>query len=248
VDSGSTDRTIPYAEELGVDVYRNPWPGFAGQRNWSLDNAGIQTEWVLFVDADEIIPKQMQEEIRKALSETTANAFYTCFKVMLFGKWVKHSSNFPVWHPRIVRFGKVRYREAATGHGETWTVEGNVGYIREPYVHYAFSKGLTAWFEKHNRNSTAECNAFLSDGVSAWKAFASLFDLDRHKQRQALRALSYYLPCRPLFRFVHQFLIKGGILDGPAGWTYCSLYFAYEIMISSKVAEKRFLQRSAGRK
>ena len=245
VDSGSTDRTIEYAKNFGCDVYSNPWPGFAAQRNWCLDNAAINTEWVVFVDADEIITQAMREEICNTLSATKCNAFYICYKVMLFGNWVMRSSNFPVWHPRIIRFGKVRYMDAATGHGETWTVDGDAGYIKEPYIHYSFSKGLAYWFEKHNRNSSAECSSFLSGRLSALDALRRLFGHDSHKRRQAMRTLSYYLPCRPLLRFLHQLIIKGGILDGPAGWTYCSLYLAYEIMISAKIKEKRHLERTA---
>lgn len=244
VDSGSTDRTVEYAKEFRCDTFYNPWPGFAGQRNWCLENVCVDTEWVLFVDADEIITPAMRNEISSTLPLTGCDAFYICYKVMLFGKWVRRSSNFPVWHPRIIRFGKARYTYSSTGK-ETWAVDGEIGYIKEPYIHYSFSKGLTQWFEKHNGISTRECNAFLSGRVSPRQAIRAIFGHDRQKRRQAKRALSRYLPCRPLLRFLYQLIIRGGVLDGPAGWTYCSLYLAYEIIISAKIKEKRHLERTA---
>jgi glycosyltransferase involved in cell wall biosynthesis len=241
VDSGSTDKTIEYAKSLGCAFYANPWPGFAGQRNWALDNTNISTDWIVFIDADEKVTSELQVEIIETLRATSLNAFYLCYKVILFGKWVKHSSGFPVWHPRIVRRGKARFVDAITGHGETWDVEGKAGYIRSPYIHYNFSKGLLFWFQKHNQLSAIESNAYLTKEISLMEGFSGLLSKDRHKRRQALRGLSYRLPFRPFLRFLLQLFIKGGILDGPAGWTYCSLYLAYEIMISAKIKEQKYL-------
>jgi glycosyltransferase involved in cell wall biosynthesis len=243
VDSGSTDKTLDYAKSFGCNIYSTPWLGFAAQRNWALDNTGITTEWVIFIDADEEVPPNLRVEIREALKSASCNAFYLCYKVILFGKWVKRSANFPVWHPRIVRFGKARFKEAITGHGETWDVDGKVGYIKSPCIHYSFSKGLGFWFEKHNRLSAMECTAYLTKKISLIETLGGLFSGDEHKRRQAFRGLSYQLPLRPFFRFLHQFILKGGILDGPAGWIYCSLYFTYEIMISTKIREQKYLSK-----
>ena len=245
VDSGSVDKTVEYSKEFGCHIYYNSWPGFAAQRNWALDNTDIKTEWIIFIEADEEVTPPMRKEILHTLGNTDFSAFYICYKVMLFGKWVKRSSNFPVWHPRIVRRNYVRFREAVTGHGETWDVNGKVGYIKEPYIHYSFSKGISFWFEKHNRYSTMESEAYFNANRSPVRAINDCLARDRHKRRQGLRALSYYLPFRPFFRFFHQLIIRGGILDGPAGWTYCALYLAYEIMISAKIREKQYSLRRA---
>lgn len=240
VDSGSTDKTLEIAEGLGCDIYVNPWPGFASQRNWTLEKTEIRTPWVIFVDADEEITSDLRLELCGTLSATTCDAFYLCSKVMMFGKWVKYSSNFPVWHPRVVRFGRVCFKDAVTGHGETWELDGDTGYLQEPYIHHSFSKGIRHWFSKHNRLSDIESAACLDKREIFSDLHACLFVKDKHRRRQALRALSYRLPCRALFRSLHQFVFKGGFLDGSVGWTYCTLYFAYEIMISAKVREKKF--------
>lgn len=238
VDSGSTDQTIDIANEFSCDVYTNPWHGFAAQRNWALDNTGITSQWVLFVDADEVITSELRSEIGRTLRTTVFSAFYLCSKVILFGQWVKRSSNFPVWHPRLLRMGKARFRDAVTGHGETWEVYGETGYLQAPYIHHSFSKGIGFWFAKHNRLSDLECKAYLNNKHTLSSRLRILFGKDRHKRRQAMRALSYIFMFRAFFRFVHQYIIRGGILDGAAGWSYCALYFAYEIMISAKIKEK----------
>ena len=244
VDSGSTDKTIEYATGFGCDIYYNSWIGFANQRNWALNNTGIKTDWVIFIEADEEVTAEMCEEIGRTLKEAKCNAYYVCYKVIFLGKWVKRSSNFPVWHPRIVRRGYVRFMNAVTGHGETWDVKGKIGYIREPYIHYSFSKGLSFWFEKHNHLSSLECKAYFNEKRNFLSTIKNCLLSDRHVRRQGLRALSYYLPFRPFFRFIYSLIIKGGVLDGPAGWKYCTLYFAYEIMISTKIKEKKYLLKT----
>ena len=89
-----------------------------------------------------------------------------------------------------------------------------------------------------------ESDAFIHFRHSTHELLAGL-RADRHKRRQALRRLSYLLPFRPFFRLMHQLIFRGGILDGPAGWTYCALYVAYEIMISAKIKEQNTLSESA---
>ncbi len=242
VDSGSTDKTVEYARKKGCDIYSNPWPGFSKQRNWSLDNTDIQTDWVLFIDADEEVPPSLQNEILFTIKNTDCSAFYLSYKVMFMGKWIKWSSGFPVWHPRIVRSGKVQFKDSITGHGETWDVDGRIGYIKAPYIHYSFSKGIEFWLEKHNRLSTIEMKAYLNGQQSLLKCIKGLFCQDAHKKRQSLRALSYYMPFRPFVRFFYQLFLKGGILDGKAGWAYCCLYLVYEIMISEKILEQKHFE------
>jgi glycosyltransferase involved in cell wall biosynthesis len=242
VDSGSTDATIEIARQRQCDIYINPWPGFAAQRNWALKNTDVRTEWVLFVDADEVIPEALANEIQNAI-RSEKSAFYLCFKVILFERWVKKSSNFPVWHPRLCRPGRVQFKKAVTGHGETWDVQGEVDYIPTPYIHYSFSKGLSSWLAKHNRLSSMECDAFFKAEFSLKKNIAALFAKDQHKKRQAIRQLSFRMPMRPFLRFLYSYVFKGGFLEGRSGFIYWLLYFTYELMIQVKMIEYRLLQK-----
>ena len=241
LDSGSTDGTRELAESLGARVCCSAWQGFAGQRNWALDKIGIETEWVLFVDADEHVTTELRDEILLRTRSGEADAFYVCFKVILFGKWVRRGALYPIWHPRLLRRKAGRFKESHTGHGETWEIDGKIAYLREPYLHFSFSKGLTAWFEKHNRLSSYEAASAtrLMSQSNARETFAGIFSKHPQNRRQAVRVISYRVPGWPFIRFLYQLIARGGFLDGPAGWTYCTLYLAYEIMIRSKISEIR---------
>lgn len=241
VDSGSTDQTVELARLRGTSVYHHPWQGFAQQRNWSIDNTGISTDWILFVDADEHITIELRDEILAETQKNSAEAFYLCFKVMFLEAWVKYSSSFPVWHPRLIRCGKGKFKESYTGHGETWDIDGRIGYLRQPYIHYSFSKGLSNWFDKHNRLSTQEAAAAMRSmgNLSLKEVVRNATSSHAQRRRQAIRLLSYRVPGWPFIRFLFQLFVRGGLLDGPRGWMYCTLYLAYEIMIAVKIAELR---------
>ncbi|MBN1481476.1 glycosyltransferase family 2 protein [candidate division KSB1 bacterium] len=239
VDSGSSDGTLAIARQWNCDIYEHAWPGFADQRNWALTQTRIETEWVLFVDADEVITKELATEIHQAIKNPAIAAYYVTFKVMLFGTWVKKSSHFPVWHPRLCRMGAVTFKNAITGHGETWDVLGRVGYLSAPYIHYCFSKGLTQWLYKHNRLSSMECDAYFTSSYHTVENLKALFSRDLHKRRQALRQLSFRLPGRPLLRFFYSYIVRWGFVEGRAGLVYCLLYLIYELMIQVKMIEKK---------
>ena len=67
LDSGSIDQTKTIAADLGATVYEKEWLGYSGQRNKALSFA--IHDWVLFVDADEIVTPELASSIQKVLSE-----------------------------------------------------------------------------------------------------------------------------------------------------------------------------------
>ncbi|MFT7759316.1 UNVERIFIED_CONTAM: hypothetical protein ODX46_25335, partial [Salmonella enterica subsp. enterica serovar Enteritidis] len=92
------------------------------------------------------------------------------------------------------------------------------GRLNSHFIHYSFSKGLTAWFDKHNRYSGFEAKEslqILRDRGIPWKDF---FSPAPEARRRALKELSYRVPFRPAARFVYMYLLRGGFLDGWQGY------------------------------
>jgi hypothetical protein len=164
-----------------------------------------------------------------------------CRKTMLLDNWLKYSDGFPVWIMRLVRNGSANFEDS--GHGEVAVpnVDGHIATIREPFLHYAFSKGLTDWIDRHNRYSSLEAELELK-AVSDVK-FRTLFSSDKAVRRRVLRALSRRLPLRPTFRFVYQYVLKRGFLDRRAGWTFSRMMAMYEGWIVMKRKELRRARR-----
>ncbi|MEQ9411982.1 MAG: glycosyltransferase family 2 protein [Fuerstiella sp.] len=239
VDDGSTDRTVALAEAGGARIVRHKFVSFAAQRNWAMEAAGLKHDWVLHLDADEVVTPELWQEIQQALknADDSTVAFRMCRRTMLLDSWLKYSDGFPVWIMRLVRQGRVEFEDC--GHGEVAVPEvaGTMGVIREPFLHFAFSKGLTDWIDRHNRYSTREAELELRQysGLK-WK---NLFSFDRAVRRSALRSLSRRLPFRPAFRFFYQYVVQRGCLDGRAGWTFSRMMAMYEGWIVMKRQEMR---------
>ena len=162
LDSGSTDKTIEIIQQRGIKLATNPFQSFGKQRNYALDHLAIRYEWILFLDADEIVTEKFRDALLRATNDAPGDiaGFYCCWKMMLEDKWLKHCDNFPKWQFRLMRKSRAKFTDF--GHGQKeGNVLGRIDYIREPYLHYGFSKGWTHWLDRHNRYSSQEAVARL---------------------------------------------------------------------------------------
>lgn len=240
VDSGSTDRTLDIARDFGAAIYEHEFTSFAQQRNWALKNCALDCQWVLFLDADEVVTPAFRKAISQSIShasEKTAG-FYCCWKTMLNGRWLRRCDSFPKWQFRAIRRGAARFRDLGHGQKEDG-VRGDIGYIVEPYLHHAFSKGWEAWWEKHNRYSSQEAAHRTWRPVS-WE---QIFARNPSVRNSALRPLLSRVPGWPLWRFLYMFIMKGGFLEGREAVQYCGAIAWYEFAIRLKMSE---LKRAAG--
>ncbi len=234
LDSGSTDKTIGIAQDAGAHITFNEFQSFGQQRNFALDHLSIKNEWVLFLDADEVISEKFRVAIFDSISnaENDVAGFYCCWKLMLENKWLKYSDNFPKWQFRLLRKGRARFTDFGHGQKEA-AVEGRIAYIKEPYLHYGFSKGWSFWVERHNRYSSQEAVARLSHRPRVKDIFS------RHGsiRNPALKSWLCKIPGWPFLRFFHAYIISMGFLEGKPGFIYCYSMGYYEFLIRIKMRE-----------
>ena len=236
VDDGSTDGTVRIARDHGAKCYTNPFESFGKQRNWALENCCLKYPWVLFLDADEVSTPAFASALKVAVEHASSDVagFYCCWKLILGGKWLRRCDAFPKWQLRLVRRGRAFF--ADFGHGQKeGEVNGRLGYITEPYLHYAFSKGWSFWLERHNRYSTQEAMARTQSEV-IWR---EVFSREPSVRNKALKPLVGRLPGWPFIRFVIDYFGRLGFLEGRAGFIYCANMAIYEYFIRLKMAELR---------
>ena len=241
VDSGSKDATVEIAATLNARIYQHAFESFGRQRNWALHNCELKTDWVLFLDADEAATPEFRQAVNNAIEAAADSVagFYCCWKMMIGNRWLKRSDSFPKWQLRIVRRGRADFIDS--GHGQKeGKIDGELGYIREPYLHYALSKGWDEWWMKHNRYADEEAIDRLSRSVS----WVEVFSRDPSRRNRAAKPLLSRIPGWPLLRFLHMYILKGGFLEGREGFTYCAGIGRYEGLIRRKM---RALRRRAVR-
>jgi glycosyltransferase involved in cell wall biosynthesis len=236
VDSGSTDKTTAIANRSGASVYEHPFESFAQQRNWAIDNCEPKRDWILFLDADEAATPEFKQAVINAIRTASDNiaGFYCCWKMMLDGRWLKRSDSFPKWQLRIVRRGRADFIDS--GHGQKeGRVDGELGYIREPYLHYPLSKGWDEWWAKHKQYADEEA----ADRLSRPPSLAELFSKDPSRRNRALKPILSRIPGWPTMRFLHMYVLKGGFLEGREGFKYCASMARYESLIRKNMRQPR---------
>src|SRR3954466_8359910 len=109
VDSGSTDRTVAIAREAGAIVVEHAFEHYGAQRNWAIDHLPITAPWMLHVDADERITRELRASIAAALANRGAkdelDGFLVSRRTMFMGTWIRHGGHYPAWHLRLMRTG-----------------------------------------------------------------------------------------------------------------------------------------------
>lgn len=110
VDSGSTDNTVAIAEQAGAKVFVNAeWPGFGKQKQLAQSHA--TKDWVLAIDADEVITDALKTSILAVLENPPEKTLFVLRRTTwVFGRFLKHSG----WYDKIVRF----YPREFTGYND----------------------------------------------------------------------------------------------------------------------------------
>jgi len=225
LDSGSSDRTVEIAQSYGARLSTNAFKSFGQQRNWAIDHCAIKNEWILFLDADERSTPEFERAVRSAIGSAAPEVagFYCCWKMMLGERWLKRSDNFPKWQFRLFRKGRARFIDV--GHGQKeGEVDGRIEYLREPYLHYSFTRGWTVWEERHRKYARQEAEERVGKSFHV----ADLLSSHGSKRNPAIKLLVGNLPGWPQFRFFYSYVLRGGWLEGNEGLTYCRKIMWYE--------------------
>jgi glycosyltransferase involved in cell wall biosynthesis len=193
-DSFSTDATAAIAARYAHKVVQVPFEGFGKLRNDVL--AQLSGDWVFSLDADERCTAAAAAEIRSTIARADAHdAYRVARRNYFFGRWIEHSGWYPDYRqPQLFRRGKLRYTEDAVH--ETYVLEGTLGTLTEPIAQIPF-RNLEQILHKAQRYSTL--------GVQR---------LQRRGQRPSMTAALLH----GLFGFFRHYVLRGGFLDGWAGF------------------------------
>ena len=243
LDSYSTDNTESIAKKYeNVRFVRNKFEGYASQRNFGLRQIEYSHEWLFMVDADEVVSYELALEIGNAISQygDSCSLFRMRRKDYFFNKWLRRSSGYPTWFGRLMKISDVRIEREIN---EEYVTDGKQRELQEHLIHYPFSKGMSWWFERHNRYSDMEAVALYQTRKDKVK-FSNLTHSDPVVRRKEIKALAYKLPGRPILMFFGLYFVRLGFLDGMAGLRFSIMRSIYEYMIDLKVKELEVRKRN----
>ncbi len=191
VDSFSSDSTFDICKKYADRLEQRQWPGFRDQYDYATSLASH--DWIIFIDADEIVPPELADEINKETVKNNYDGFLIYRQTYYLGRWIKHGG----WNPD----GKIRVYKKGKGEWEgglhaTVKVDGKVGKLKNIIHHYNY-KDISDQIRTIDRYSANAADEMLKKGKS--------FGI-------------HQLILRPLFRFFRDYFLKRGYKDGLPGF------------------------------
>jgi glycosyltransferase involved in cell wall biosynthesis len=232
VDSYSTDNTLEIIKTFkNVEIYNNEFESWGTQRNWIFKNANVKSDYVLFLDADEIISDLLAKELSHVLKKNEIDNAKFAIKNIFLGKWIKYSYG----HPAIVRIFRTATSPNyhAEGAREYPTIKGKQFFLKNALIH-CDQRPIEQWFQKHISNAKREADYLLNEAPNA-NSNKTIKDLIRNR-------LWIKLPIflRSLLYFIYRYIFRLGFLDGTAGFIFCFFQaYSYQNMISTFIYEQK---------
>jgi glycosyltransferase involved in cell wall biosynthesis len=209
VDAESTDKTVALAREFTDRVWVRPWPGFAVQKNFAIEQA--TGDWVLSLDADEQVTPELRHRIGLVLgADGPADGYSVPRRNIFWDAWVRHGGLYPDYQLRLFRRRAGRFVGDAVH--ESLSVDGRVERIAEALLHHSY-RGIEDFVQRSNRYSSLAAKDWIDQGRRVGMADLVL---------------------RPLGRFLSMYIMRLGFLDGWRGFVLAVLYADYVFLRMAK--------------
>ena len=209
VDSGSVDRTVELASNLGVRVIEAGWRGYAGQKNWAAEQA--TNDWILSLDADEALSEALEAEIWNLKKSGPRYDAYTMPRLARYlGRWILHSGWYPDRKVRLYRRGKAKWVGEFVH--ESVIVEGRTGHLDSNILHFT-------------------CDS-LSEHLKTLDKYTTLAAQEIAARR--MKVPLSRLIVDPPWTFLKTYFLQRGFLDGLEGVTIAYMAAFYTFLKYSK--------------
>lgn len=212
IDDYSTDKTAEIARRNGAVVYeRHLAHDFGAQRNYGVGQC--RGEWILSIDADEYLSDSLKHEIKKAIQQDDFNAYYLKRRDVWWGRELKHGEVGSIQLIRLFQKGAGKWRGNVH---EVYEATGNIGKLSN--------------FLLHTPHPTAR--EFLSE-INAYSSLRA-HELYQNKKSVSIMEIIAY----PFFKFMWNYIFKGGFLDGPPGFVYAFFMSFHSFLVRAKLYMK----------
>ena len=192
VDSNSTDDTKKIASEFTDKIFNLDWGGFGAAKEYTKNQAS--GEWILSVDADEVVTQELREEIQKVIGSTDPlDGYFIPRRSNFLGRWMKHGGWYPDFVLRLFKKQKGQFTSRLVH--EKVVVDGRTGNLKNNLLHYT-DPDLDHYLVKLNRYTSIDALQQLKENKTSYP--------------------THFL-IRPAATFVKMYFIKLGFLDGMPG-------------------------------
>jgi glycosyltransferase involved in cell wall biosynthesis len=237
VDSFSTDKTIEIAKKYTDKIYQHEFENYSSQRNWALNNLPIRTEWVLNLDADHRVTKELIDELKEIFSkglEKNFNGFLISRKTIFMGKWIKYGGHYPVYHAILFRKNSGRCEKRL--YDQHFVVNGKLKKLKSDVIDIV-ADSIDKFISKHIKWAYLEAKEQMIKREKDIKP--SLFGNPIQKRRFFREIYNKFpLFIRPFLYFIYRYFLRFGFLDGIEGLIFHFLHALwYRFIVDVKIYE-----------
>jgi glycosyltransferase involved in cell wall biosynthesis len=245
IDSQSTDITVEIARSLGAQVvqfhYQGGWPK---KRQWAMDTLPITYDWILLLDADEVLTPALAEEIRTAIQNSAVDGYSIQLNTWFLGRVLRHG-DVGLWKLSLFRRGKGHYecrlkdQDASMADMEVHehiVVQGATARLRNPLIHHNV-ESLSRYIQKHEEYSNWEARVLLQRGNDKDKELPPSLLGTQAQRRRWLKRKLFALPGSPVLLFLYRYGLRFGFLDGVPGLIYCGFQAVQMFHTKAKIYE-----------
>lgn len=200
VDGGSKDQTIDIAKNFGARIIQtnNP-PNFHINKNKAIDSS--LGDWILQLDADEVVSRQLADEIKKVVSENSdINGYWIPRKNFFLGRFLTKGGQYPDYTLRLYKKGKGRL--PAKDVHEQAEVSGSLAYLKNDLLHLR-DRNFSQYLERFNRYTDLFSDQLKQSGIG--KNPLSFFD---------------YFFLKSTIWFIRAYFRHRGYVDGFPGFVF----------------------------
>jgi glycosyltransferase involved in cell wall biosynthesis len=224
IDSYSTDETLEILKAYPqIQIFKRKFDTHANQWNYGLEQ--VKSEWILSLDADYVVTKELIAEINTISLNSSINGYFVPFKYCVFGKPI-HGTLLP---PRQVLFRKSQAIYIDDGHTQLLEVKGQSSKL-SAYIYHDDRKPLSRWLWAQDRYMVIEAKKLLETPTS------ELSLGDRIRKQKILAPIIILLYC---------LILKGGILDGWRGFYYAFQRVLAEVLLAIHLIEAEKLKHNS---
>ncbi len=199
VDSFSTDKTQKLCEERNVRFIHHKFDGHIEQKNWALSLA--KYPFVLSLDADEAPDEELIKSIREVKENQTADGYTMNRLTNYCGKWIKHCGWYPDKKLRLFNSAKGKWGGVNPHDICQMQQHSFIIHLKGTLLHYSYYS-ISEHIVQANKFSDISAKGLFDRGNKS-----SLFKI-------------YF---SPKFKFLRDFVLKLGFLDGYYGYVICKI-------------------------
>lgn len=218
VDDNSEDATIEIAKKYKTTIYERSLDNdFSSQRNFGISKA--KNEWILFVDADELVSDALAYEISSVIElkdQTLKNfkGFYINRSDFIWGKQLKYGE---AGNIKLLKLGRKGFGAWKGMAHEKWEIEGNIGKLINPLLHFPHTT--------------------VSDFLKEVNFYTDI--RSQELKNKNTKVFFWSILLYPLGKFILNYIIKRGFLDGMQGLVFATIMSFHSFLVRSKLWLKK---------